>query len=422
MKIRYQSLLGGLKTFLKEGELVPIKVMIVDDVKETRDNVRRLLALEDEIVVVGEAKDGEEAVQKVSKIKPDIILMDINMPVLDGLAATEQISVKFPNTSVIMMTVQGELEYIKHAMTVGARDYITKPFSSEDLITSIKKIYRLEYQKKHIPDSNKDFQIQPQTIVVFGTKGGVGKTTIATNLAVGLHQLTGKKVVLLDLDLQFGDVAAMLNIFPKQTISQLVQENELIDEALVQSYLLPHSPTGISVLPAPARPQYADLITNQHVERIIRSLQKMFDYLVIDTPATFNENVLMALDLATRIKLVLTLDLPSIKNAKLCLEVLEGLGLKEKVRIILNNACEDYGLRAEDVERTLGMPVLCELPPSSKVVTGSVNRGTPFIILNPSSKIAEQVCQLAKSVSKKSKATAPAHNKTGLLAGLLHIR
>ena len=110
-----------IEDFLKEGELVPIKVMIVDDVKETRDNVRRLLALEDEIVVVGEAKDGEEAVQKVSKIKPDIILMDINMPVLDGLAATEQISVKFPNTSVIMMTVQGELEYIKHAMTVGAR-------------------------------------------------------------------------------------------------------------------------------------------------------------------------------------------------------------------------------------------------------------------------------------------------------------
>ena len=128
-------------------------------------------------------------------------------------------------------------------------------------------------------------------------------------------------------------------------------------------------------MPAPTRPQYADLITNQHVERIIRSLQKLFDYIVIDTPASFNENVLMALDLATRIKLVLTLDLPSIKNAKLCLEVLEGLGLKEKVRVILNNACEDYGLRAEDVERTLGMHVLCELPPSSKVVTGAVNRG-----------------------------------------------
>lgn len=394
--------------------------MIVDDIKETRDNVRRLLALEEEIVVVGEAENGEEAVQKVPKLKPNIVLMDINMPVLDGLGATEQISIRFPEVSVIMMTVQGEPEYIKHAMTVGARDYITKPFSSEDLLSSIKKIYRLEYMKKNLPEPANDSKIQPQTIVVFGTKGGVGKTTIATNLAVSLHQITGKKVVLMDLDLQFGDVAAMLNILPKQTITQLVQEGELIDVGLVQSYLLPHPPSGISVLPAPIRPQYADLITNQHVESIIRSLQKAFDYIVIDTSATFNEHVLMALDLASQIQLVLTLDLPSIKNAKLCLEVLEGLGLKEKVRIILNNTCEDYGLRSEDVERTLGLPILSELPSSSKVVTTAVNRGTPFIIISPTARISESFLQLAKSVVKKGKGPSPIDKKPNLLAGLLH--
>lgn len=399
---------------------MPIKVMIVDDVKETRDNVRRLLALEDEIVVVGEAENGEEAVEKISKLRPNIVLMDINMPVLDGLGATEQISLRFPEVMVIMMTVQGELEYIKHAMTVGARDYITKPFSSEDLLSSIKKIYRLEYLKKNVPESGDKTKVQPQTVVVFGTKGGVGKTTIATNLAVGLHYVTGKKVVLIDLDLQFGDVAAMLNIFPKQTITELVQDEEPIDEGLVQSYLLPHGSTGINVLPAPTRPQYADLVTSQHVERIIRSLQKKHDYIVIDTPTSFNENVLMALDLASQIQLVLTLDLPSIKNAKLCLEVLEGLGLKDKVRIILNDACEEYGLRAEDVERTLGLPILCELPPSSKIVTGAINRGTPFVMLNPTSKIAENMNKLANLVAKKSKGTASAPKKTGLLAGLLH--
>ncbi|WP_227767455.1 response regulator [Zhaonella formicivorans] len=400
---------------------MPIKVMIVDDIKETRDNVRRLLALDEEIVVVGEAENGEEALNKVDKIKPHIILMDINMPVLDGLSATEQISTQYPDVSVIMMTVQGEFEYIKRAMTAGARDYICKPFSSEDLLNSVKKIYQLEYRKKNVSDEHHGTKSQPQTVVVFGTKGGVGKTTVATNLAVSLHQVSGKKVVLLDLDLQFGDVSAMLNIFPKQTLAQLVQENELIDADLVQSYVLPHPATGLSVLSAPARPQYADLIDNRHVEQIIKALQKTYEYVVIDTPAAFDENVLSALDLASQIHLVLTMDLPAIKNAKLCLEVLEGLGLKEKVRIILNNSCSDYGLRAEDVERTLGLPILCQLPPSDKVVITAVNRGTPFVVTNPTAKISENIEQLARMVVKKAKTAAAQNKKPGLLASMFSL-
>lgn len=395
---------------------MPIKVMIVDDIKETRDNVRRLLALDDEIVVVGEAENGEEALAKVSKLKPNIILMDINMPVLDGMSATELITIRFPDVGVIMMTVQGELEYIKQAMTAGARDYITKPFSTEDLLKSIKKIYRMEHFKKTTPDANEP--ARTQTIVVFGTKGGVGKTTVATNLAVSMHQVTGKKVALLDLDLQFGDVSAMLNIFPKQTLANLVQDNEPISPELVQSYMLPHPPTGLAVLTAPTRPQYADLINSQHIEQIIKALQKNYEYVVIDTPTSFNENVLTALDLASQILLVLNLDLPAIKNTKLCLEVLEGLEVKEKVRLILNNSNPDFGLRVDDVERTLGMPILCQLPPSDKVVVTAVNRGTPFVVTSPTAKISESIEHLAKAVLKKSKGSPALDKRTGLMASV----
>jgi pilus assembly protein CpaE len=157
------------------------------------------------------------------------------------------------------------------------------------------------------------------------------------------------------------------------------------------------------------------------VEQIIKALQKTYEYVVIDTPAAFDENVLSALDLASQIHLVLTMDLPAIKNAKLCLEVLEGLGLKEKVRIILNNSCSDYGLRAEDVERTLGLPILCQLPPSDKVVITAVNRGTPFVVTNPTAKISENIEQLARMVVKKAKTAAAQNKKPGLLASMFSL-
>jgi pilus assembly protein CpaE len=372
-----------------------IKVMIVDDVRETRDNVRRLLSLDEEVIVVGEAANGEEALLKVGKIKPDIILMDINMPVMDGITAAEQISLRFPQTGIIMMTVQGEIDYVKKSMVAGARDYLVKPFSNEELLRTVKKIYQQESRRRSAVEAKGLPKTAPQTVALFSTKGGVGKTTLAVNLAVALQQLAGKRVVLADLDLQFGDIAALLNLLPRQTIAQMVQEPGPLDGDLLQNYLIYHLSSGISLLPAPVRPEYADLVTPQHIEQILKLLQQRFDYVLADTSSYLDENLLAALDVAKLILMVLGPDLLTLKEAKLALEVLQSLGLKDKVRLILNRAFPDFGLRRKDVERTLKIPIMAQIPFAGKVVVGSVNKGVPFMLTNPASAVAESVEKLA---------------------------
>ncbi|WP_418791038.1 response regulator [Phosphitispora sp. TUW77] len=377
-----------------------IKILIVDDVTETRENIKRLLYFEKDMMIVGEAADGEEAIKQTGKLNPDILLMDINMPAMDGITATEEISLKYPRAAIIIMSVQGEQEYLKKAMVAGAREYMVKPFSTDELVNTIRKVYELE-QKRRIqlaePSIIRDLQRDPQIITVFSTKGGVGRTTVAVNLAISLAEQTRKKVAIIDLDLQFGDVAIMLNVVPKRTITELIQDIGQMDSDLMDSYLVTH-PTGVRVLPCPTRPEYSELITGSHVEKILGILKQTYDYIVVDTPSFFHETTLSALDLSHQIMLLVSLDLPTIKNVKLGLEVLDSLHLKGKVKLILNRSSSDIGIKCEDMEESIGLQVAAHVPSDGRTVIGSVNKGNPFVISNPGTKISESIGELARMV------------------------
>lgn len=402
----------------------PINILIADDIAETRENIKRLLYFEEDMKIVGEAADGEEAVKLAEKLQPDIILMDINMPVLDGISATELISVRFPKISIIIMSVQGEQEYLKKAMMAGAREYMVKPFSSDELTGTIKRVYELEQKRRRqmgdIPAAG-DRKKEPQVITVFSTKGGVGKTTIATNLAVSLHKESKQKVVMVDLDLQFGDVAVMLNVVPKRTITELIQDIGQMDAELMEKYLVTHA-SGIRVLPCPTRPEYAELITGGHVEKIIEILKQSYDYIVIDTPPFFHETTLTALDQSSQILLIVALDLPTIKNVKLSLEVLDTLHLKGKVKMVLNRSSSDIGIKCEDMEESLGLKVVSHIPSEGRVTVAAVNKGIPFVTGEPNSGIAGSIRELAGMVIFNEGRTAgpkhPPAQKKGLLGKL----
>lgn len=378
----------------------PINILIADDIAETRENIKRLLYFEEDIKIVGEAADGEEAVKLAEKLHPDVILMDINMPVLDGISATELISVRLPKVSIIIMSVQGEQEYLKKAMVAGAREYMVKPFSSDELTGTIKRVYELEQKRRHQMGDFAiagDKQKEPQVISIFSTKGGVGKTTIVTNLAVSLLQESKQKVVIVDLDLQFGDVAVMLNVVPKRTITELIQDIGQMDTELMEKYLVTHA-SGVKVLPCPTRPEYAELITGGHVEKIIEILKQSYDYIVIDTPPFFHETTLTALDQSNQILLIVALDLPTIKNVKLSLEVLETLHLKGKVKMVLNRSSSDIGIKCQDMEDSLGFKVVSHIPSDGRVTVAAVNKGVPFVTSEANSKIAESIQELAHMV------------------------
>lgn len=367
----------------------PIRVLVVDDVEETRNNIRRILSFDKDIAVIGEGRDGLEAVQKVKSLEPDIVLMDVNMPKLNGIAATEKILLDNPGVAVIFLSVQGEAEYLRKAMLAGARDYLVKPFSGDELLETIKRVYQME-NKRIKPEKKQPVRnSKPQVITIFGTKGGVGKTTIAVNTAVQLAQ-TKKKVVMVDLDLQFGDISVFLNLAPKRTIAELAQEGGEPDIDLIESYMIPHL-SGIKILPAPGRPEYAELITAGQIENIITVLKDHYDYVVIDTPPIFNDTNLTALDLSSQIFLVLSLDLATIKNVKLSLELMQTLHHIGKTKLILNRDSEDMGIKINNAEETLEFLIAAQLPSDGKVCISALNKGIPFVLSEPNAKISQAI-------------------------------
>lgn len=380
-----------------------IKLVIVDDSVETRNNVKMLLSFEKRIEIIGEAENGEEAVFIAKEAKPDIILMDINMPVKDGIKATEEISFSVPGSTVIIMSVQGEQEYIKKAMSAGARDFLNKPFTGDELCRTILKTYDIESKRRELTAAPRSHEeIKSSVITVFSTKGGVGKTTIASNLAVGIARSSKKKVALIDLDLQFGDIAIMLNVSVKNTISDLIKEIGQLDADLMEEYLVTHF-SGVKVLPAPIKPEYAEYITGTHLEKIVNVLKESYHYIIIDTSASFHETVLTALDMSDKILFVSTLDLPTIKNIKSGLDIMETLHYpKEKIKIILNKASEQFGIKYKDFENTLKHPIWSYIPEDSPTVITSANKGFPFVMTRMETKVAKAIMGMCSEITKDS--------------------
>ncbi len=292
-----------------------ISILIVDDIADTRENLAKLIGFEPDMRVAGTAGGGQEAVTLAKKERPNVILMDINMPDMDGITATEIISNTVPESPIIMMSVQGEQDYLRRSMLAGAREFLVKPFSADELINSIRHVHELEKVRR-----------AGKIISFFSPKGGVGRTTIATNLAVALHQGTGKDVVLVDGSLPFGDIAVILNMSPKaKTIADLIGSFDQADADIVESILVQHS-TGIKVLLAPPTPESTELITGAHLKHVLELLKQRYAFVVVDTWPSFQEQVITMLDVADVILTLMTLEITSLKNVRVFMEIAEKLG------------------------------------------------------------------------------------------------
>lgn len=388
-----------------------IRVMIVDDVSETRENVKKLLQFESDVDVVGVARTGKEAIQISQELNPDVILMDINMPDMDGIAATEAIRAKQPAVQVVILSVQSDQNYMRRAMLVGARDFLTKPPMGDELISAIRRageMAQLEKSKRvqiqNAPTSGQSSAIsnfggvQGKIITIYSPKGGVGCTTLAVNLALTLNS-PDTRVALVDGNLQYGDVAVFVNEQGKNTVLDLAPRAGELDPDIVEEVMVKHAGSGLHILAAPSRPEQAEKVTSTQFSNLLEYLSQLYAYVIVDTTPLLTDVTLATIDVSDLIILVTTQDIPAIKNCRLFLDLLQTLGVeRNRILFMMNRFDKRVNITPERVAENLKQEVVLAIPLDEQTATRAVNRGVPFVLDNKNQPAARGIFSLAESV------------------------
>lgn len=356
-----------------------IRILIADDIEETRNVIKKILSLNEELFeVVGEAGDGEKALELIPKVKPDVVLMDINMPVLNGLEATEEIVDKYPWVIVIILSVQGESEYLKKAMFFGAKEYIIKPFDYDALSETIKATYEKCKEREMIIQNIQMPERNAKVITFFSSKGGVGKSVLALNTSIVLSKEANKKILLMDMDLLFGDISMMVNQYNQKTILDIIDDGQLSSYENIKPYLYSYN-ENLDMLFAPKKPEAAEYIGKDSIEKMLKIFQNQYDLIIIDTGINFNECTLYVLDHTETILYVTTGEIVALKNTKLGLGVMKSLGYNnDKVKIVINRFASGYGIGKAEVEEVFKDNIFAIIPEDKKAVSVSVNKGQPL--------------------------------------------
>jgi len=371
--------------------------MLVDDSPEARRTAVRLLTSR-ELFISGESVLGAEAVAMARELRPDVILVAIEEPVASALRTIEALNVVVPQSPVVAMSSQSSRDYLRQAMVAGARDYLVLPVDSEELERTVLGVYELERKRSALSGHVAESGHVGDVLTVFGAKGGIGRTTLATNLAVALALKNQQRVAVIDLDLQLGDVALMLDILPERTIADLVPVIDKLDPELMRGFMSVHA-SGLKVLPAPARPEDGEKVTAAHIKKILDVMAHTYDYVVVDTPRQLNDNVIAALDASGMVCLVASNQLTCLKSTKLCLGLLKSWHYtNDKVKLIMNQAHNGSSLPMSDAEMAIDYPIFWKVPYDGHLVAAS-QWGKPFVHAQPGAKISQNVTAMAQAIT-----------------------
>ena len=389
------------------------RVLIVDEDLENRGDIQRRL-VKAQLVVAGACGYGAQAASLASEIAPEAVLVGVEEPLARALQTIEALCAVLPHVPVIAYSSRADAESARRAVLAGARDYLTRPFRSGQPVQSILE----QLQRRQAREGGQPGQRVASGIVitVYGAKGGIGKTTIAANLATALAHLTGGSVALADMDTQFGDVAIMMDIPVEKTIVDLAQRSGELNRELIGGYLTPHW-SHVRILPAPFEPAGWRAITPEQMEKIIAVLAQTHDFVVLDTAATFNDVVAVALDKANVVLLVTSMDISSIKNTLVVLKLLASSSFpQEKVKLTINHANATDSVKEADIGGILKQDIFWRIP-YDEDVGASVQLGKPVVVAKPGARISQSILELAAILSGREK--APQTNHRGGLVGRL---
>jgi pilus assembly protein CpaE len=394
-----------------------ISVIVVDDIDESREMILRMLQFDPLIHVIGTARTGVEAIESAQKLMPDVLVMDINMPDMDGITATDAIHKKVSFVQVVILSVQNDANYMRKAMLAGARDFLSKPPMIDELIMAVKRAGELAHEEKARfvapfqagPLSTPALQgvANPQIslgkiITVYSSKGGVGCTTIAVNLATAL-KTPNNKVSLVAANLLFGDVAVSLNEHNKNTFLELLEKSDDLDPDIIEDVMIVHANTGLHIMSAPKLPELNESGHSDSMSKILTYLRQLYHYIIIDTTPYLSEIVQTSLDIADFIILVTTQDIPTIKNTNQFLSLADASGIgRDRILFVMNRYDRRVAISPERIGETLKQPVLVTIPFEDRTISNAVNRGIPFVTDNKNLLASKAINSLAELIQNKN--------------------
>ena len=337
----------------------------------------------------------ESLVASLEGNRPTVVVFGPGLANDTGLAQAQRLSRQHPEMGVVLVSEELSLGLLQQALRAGVRDALALDTDDAALRQAIDRVGESLVSSRTAPGTG-PVELG-RVIVTFSTKGGVGKSILATNLAVALASRSTKQVAIVDGDLQFGDVAVLLGIPPTHTTTDAAAAIDQADVSLMDSFLATHPATGLRVLPAPVEPSAADSISPEQMLGIVRMLRTMCAFVIVDMPPHFDDVVLALLEEADDVFLVASMDIPSIKNLKVGIQTLGLLSLAgPKLRLVLNRANSKVNLDIADVERAIGLTVQFRIP-SDVAVPQAVNRGVPAILDKPRSPASLALAEIANA-------------------------
>jgi pilus assembly protein CpaE len=375
-----------------------LTALIVDPNSESRLDTSRALGAVG-LDLCAEASYGTEATYLASEHRPNVILLALEEPPVRGLATLEALQQQQPDTPVLVYASSADPQLMRQAMRAGARDLLERPIGEAELRDAIHTVLSQEEQRQLARWSDgASAAARGSVFTVAGAKGGIGKTTLATNLAVAIRRLTGQEVVLVDADAQFGDVAVMLDMGVEHSVADLARDVLDIDRHLVKRYLQRHD-LGINVLAAGSEPDDWRAVQPEHISSMARALSETHEYVIIDTPGVMSETVAASLNEAAIVFLVTSLDVSSIKDTTTALRILRSWAMPpHRIKLVINDNSRAPAVTAADVEHACDMPASLVIPHDSNVGI-SVQTGAPIVASQAKSRYARAVMQLAQQVT-----------------------
>jgi len=353
------------------------------------DTLRAAVSMHPDVDFVGSSENVADAAGPLAGGHLDVVLHATRSA---SLPADELASIREHVRAPIMLVASGEASrLLDEALDADVADVLLLPQLPDNVVFALRKA--AHHGRRAETVSGRKGTI----VTVFSPKGGTGKTVLATNLASAMAKREGRKTLLLDLDLQFGDAAIMLGAEPEKTIFDLVVAPGELDSEKLSGYAT-HHPCGLELLPAPLRPEDAELVTEAKVARLLEVAREAYEVIVVDTSPFFHGAMLATLDRTDELFLLAALDVPTIKNVKLALQTLELLSFpRDRIRVILNRANSKVGMKPGDVENALGMKISHQVP-SDRAVPVGVNRGEPVVLHDAGAEFTRAVVDIAKAL------------------------